>query len=904
MIIKGYEQRQIEKNTYPMIYTVQYRHVSSGGGLTDEVFGVAEDIAEELYSEIDIPSLLKRKSFRFNDVSLRHIALANVERNTLVTRISLAAYYGIDDKIDIVHGRRPQQLDKDYEVMVSTAAAYSLGLSLNSSYEVLGIKDPNGKPIVIHLVGIFEQKDKEDLYWIENINHTVIFDPDIYDYSFYVNLIGSQEGLRTTSYNIFAWDYVLDYKMLTPEKVDQLTETIENQTDTVQFSTRVNLSNMDILEVFSTKRTQINIFLPVLLIPIIALLGFFIVMISGLVFDYDKNERTLMQSRGASKRTILLIYVLQSVTISILSLAAGIPLSIVFCRFVGSSNGFLEFVGRDTLIVTLSFGTIVYALLGVVIFLLSMLLPIAFSREDSIVISKRSRVRTAATAFERYYIDVVLLILSLAGLYTYDNIAQIMTEAGVSAKDMPMNPLLFIISSTFIFGCCLLFTRIYPHLIELLFRLGRKSWSPVIYSSLISTSRIRTRGRFLMIFLVATVSMGIFSSAAARTINKNYEDRIAYNIGADIRLKEKWKGVDPNPEYSAEGLLIIKPEKDLVYASEPPFSRYTELQGVRKATKVYTNSRARLYRNGRAYDNLNVMCVIPSEFPDIAWNRSDLYDYHINNMMNAMLFNPYAILLSEGLMEKLELNHGDEVYIGWENNKEMLNCVVYDSFKYFPTYDPNMVDERNEPLNLIVMNYELIEWMYRLEPYEVWISKEENYPAADIYQDIVDLDIPLSYFYNTSSDIVEMKNDPLVQGMNGNLTLSFIVTIIITVTGFMIYWIFDLKNRQLQMGIIRSMGMTNLNIIAMLLWEQLLLSFIPMFAGFLIGGLSASTFVPMFEFGVVASKTAPPYKVFIALADYLRIGAVMTTIILLAIVILGVMVSRLKMSQTLKLGEE
>lgn len=41
--------------------------------------------------------------------------------------------------------------------------------------------------------------------------------------------------------------------------------------------------------------------------------------------------------------------------------------------------------------------------------------------------------------------------------------------------------------------------------------------------------------------LILTVAMGLFNANAARTINQNYENRIRYADGADIRLQETWK---------------------------------------------------------------------------------------------------------------------------------------------------------------------------------------------------------------------------------------------------------------------------------------------------------------------------------------------------------------------------
>ena len=906
MILKGYEQRQIEEDLYPLVYSVQYRYMTGNNELDMDVYQSMNRQTSEYFDAINIPVLLRRESFRFTDVYFRHLSLySNEDHSEKNTRFILSSLSGIYEHIDITHGRRPQpQKNKnEYEVMINQATMYALRLSLNSRYEVPSIKDLNGNPLILTIVGIFEPKNEDDLFWFGKDFNSVHLDPDVYEDPLYITLTGSHNRV-ISCYNTYSWNYALDYTVLTSDMVDSLKDTVDEQTSRVRAPVSVSLSNMDVLEVFSAQRQQIHIFLLVLLIPIVALLAFFIVMISGLVFEYDQNERMLIQSRGARKSQVFVVYVFQSLIISLISMATGIPLSVFFCKLIGSANGFLEFVNRTPLKVYLSFSSVVYALLGILVFLMSMLLPLAVTRDESIVAGKRKNVRSVKTFFDRYFIDVILLVMSGIGLYTYDNISEIMTEAGVSAKDSPINPFLFIISTLFIFGCCLLFTRIYPLLIEFIFRIGQNSWSPVIYSSLINTSRVGSRGRFLMVFLVATVSMGIYSSAAARTINRNYEDRIGYGIGADIRLKERWESIDPDPQFTPEGNPIRKDEKDLLFLGEPSFEKYSAIEGVEFATKVYMNSRTFVRRNGKIFKNINVMCIIPHEFTRVAWYRSDLYPYSINYMMNAMTVNPYMILISESLMERLDLQSGNVIGIRWDNNDEVLECTVYDAVKYFPSYDPGIKNEKGEPQDLVIMNYQLIERMYRMEPYEVWLSVKDGYSSADIYQQLIDNDITVTEFESTASDVVKMKNDPSVQGMNGIMTLSFLVTIIITVSGFIIYWVFDIKKRQLQLGIIRSMGMSTLNLIFILLWEQLLMSFVPMLVGLSIGGLSANIFVPMFEFGVTTSEAVPPYKVFIIPGDYLRIGLIVTIAILLSMVILGIMISKIKISQTLKLGED
>ena len=123
-----------------------------------------------------------------------------------------------------------------------------------------------------------------------------------------------------------------------------------------------------------------------------------------------------------------------------------------------------------------------------------------------------------------------------------------------------------------------------------------------------------------------------------------------------------------------------------------------------------------------------------------------------------------------------------------------------------------------------------------------------------------------------------------------------------TAAGFLIFWIFDLRSRRLQIGIIRSMGMSQRSVITMLLWEQVLLSLLPLAIGFGLGRLSSALFVPMFEMRTLESQL--PFLIFSLIGDYLRVGGIVTGIVLFTLCVLGYLSMRIKISQTLKLGEE
>ena len=136
----------------------------------------------------------------------------------------------------------------------------------------------------------------------------------------------------------------------------------------------------------------------------------------------------------------------------------------------------------------------------------------------------------------RHYI----LGIAAYGYYVYHKQQQNISETGATGMQMAIDPLLFLVSTLFILGAGLLFLRLFPYIVRLIFWLGRKLWTPVFYASFVQIGRSGGQEQFLMLFIILSLSVGIFSANAARTINTNIEEKIKYTTGADMNLRFYW----------------------------------------------------------------------------------------------------------------------------------------------------------------------------------------------------------------------------------------------------------------------------------------------------------------------------------------------------------------------------
>ena len=98
--------------------------------------------------------------------------------------------------------------------------------------------------------------------------------------------------------------------------------------------------------------------------------------------------------------------------------------------------------------------------------------------------------------------------------------------------------------------------------------------------------------------------------------------------------------------------------------------------------------------------------------------------------------------------------------------------------------------------------------------------------------------------------------------------------------------------------------MTKAKVMLILVCEQLMISVVAVLVGMVIGSITSELFVPLLEMMYSATENVPPFMVVAERADYLKIYSVVALMLGAGIAILGVLISRIKMAQAIKLGED
>lgn len=819
----------------------------------------------------------------------------------------------IENKINIVDGKLPakEKVQGTYEAMVSEGALNKLKLVINKSYILKDVNRKGYEDITVKIVGVYEPKEEERLYW-SSIKPAALEDSLIINEEL---MLKDFINCSPTQLDSALWYYSFDYHKLTLSNINKVNVGIENtsrELSSIRGSVMTAFPLTDLTKSYFDKEKQLKTMLWSLNVPVIVMLCIYLFMVSKLIIEKEKNEIALLISRGASRVQVVFGYVIEGMILASIAVILGPVLGVLLTKGLGASNGFLEFVNRKALPASLSFVSYKYALLAGGVFLITLLIPAYKASSTSIVEHKRKKTRGNKTVFwEKIFLDFILTAIALYGYYVFENRQKVIQTTVISGSDIQVDPLLFFVPVIFILGIGLLCLRLYPLLLKLIYKAGKKFWTPPIYGTLVQVSRSSSNYQFLMIFMILTLSIGVFSASAARTLNKNAEDRISYKNGAEIVIEPVWDVIDsskssyqePSAASSSKGETS---EPRVVKYIEPPFAPFENLTGVQYAAKVFNKEKVWIKNANNSSQNVDLMAIEPYEFGQVAWYRGGLLPYHINEYLNILTSEESSCILSKELSEILGAKVGDNITVSYEGNKEVM-FNVYGIVDYWPTQLPKADTtgtKINNP-NFIITNLSYIQGHFPKEPYNVWLKLKKDASREELYKSISgSKTVIVSKLIDTKGDIIQLKTSASQLAINGSLTMGFIISGIICFLGFILYWVLALKERSLQFGILRSIGLSAFQLKLMIIWEQLLTSGIAMLLGIGIGLGASKIYVAFFQLSSNYQEQIPPFKVVSYLSDRLKVYGFVCFTLVLGLGILIYLLSKIKISNVIKLGED
>ena len=868
---------------------------------------------------INLPTLAKLHSYN-TDIRAVLAGEKGEEDATNIKRGRLLSVSDLDKHIKLVDGKMPSKTPVNgvYEVLVSELALKDFRITLGQEITLKDTKPQKTlDPIKVRPVGVFKEKDPDNMFWYFKIAETAskcfVIDEALLENE----ILTKQPQLAVES----KWFFAFDYHKMEFSKLSYLFGGHDNIINTLNDLAYDNTAYTDApiiaqTSIFKSESTKTSQMLLSLYIPLLIMLGLFICMVSKLIIEREKNEISVLGGRGIKRIQVSSIYTVQGLLLGLVALLIGPFIGMILVKFIGLSSGFMEFSSRKPLPTFLNGSTYLYSVLAVILSVIMMVIPAFLAGKTSIVNLKQSLARKSRFTFwEKFCLDIILLGLSAYGYYTFVKRMENLQLTHASAIEIEIDPLLFIVPMLFILGLGLFLMRFYPIFIRFIHWAGKRFWPVEIHIPLNQVSRSLRSYHFLIIFLILTLSMGIFSATAARTINRNLEEKIMYMNGSDLVVQPSWfkmtsDGYGPifrnNGRHSLVVDAINDPSDTMFTFIEPDFNAYKKLDGVESAARIFNWNGIGVNFKSLTSD-ARLMGIDTDDFAKTAWFRKGLLGNGFYDYLNALGSERTACLISKPLSKAMDIKVGDTIQVKRPSTGELLgDLTIYGIVDYWPSWNSYLISDYPEGTmpELIITNLSYAQELYHLKPYDIWLKLKPGASVQQVYKDIQKKNLKIDKITNSQQEIADKKNEPNTLTVNGSLTLGFIVSGIVCFLGFLIYWILSIKSRTLQFGIFRAMGLPVKKLIGMAVFEQLLISAVASVIGTLIGLVASRLFVPFFQIAIDAKSQVPPFRVSSNSGDRLEIYLIIGFMLLLCMFIIGFILSRIKANQAIKLGEE
>ncbi len=358
--------------------------------------------------------------------------------------------------------------------------------------------------------------------------------------------------------------------------------------------------------------TRMPLFALMLLIVCIAL--YYLVLVMTMLVERQSGEIALLKSRGASSPQILLIYLIEGIILVALAVGLGPLLALGAIKVLGPTPPFADLSQNSFLDVNLSSEAFGLAFLGAFLALLALLLPAWKASRASTIHHKATLARPSKQPlFLRYYLDLILIAVGAFLFYQLRQRGSLVTEQLFG--EMSADPLLLISPALFILMIALVFLRLFPIALKLVARIVRNTNSATIPLSLWRMVRSPLHYSRLILLLLLATAVGMFAAGFRATLEQSYEDRAAYQAGAEGRIT----GLR-NPA----GL----PDKEMANY----FEQFPEIDHVTTTARLKAFWQPQIYTEAQ----LNLLAVNINEFSDVAFWRNDFANKPLNELLQQL----------------------------------------------------------------------------------------------------------------------------------------------------------------------------------------------------------------------------------------------------------------------------
>ena len=794
--------------------------------------------------------------------------------------------------LHIVQGRLPQDseqtgnntLDIAFSQDLATHYHLTLGSIITMSFSItLSPRAPVVTLVKVHVVGIFSL-DASDPYWHGN-TYQGATEPGIPSREIYTAL-ASNDALLTLFEAGFAnpavkpgssldqplelsWYYPLDPSRIVINNLDNILSQIN--------SVQVDVSNNpiynqglylqqatvvlpgDILQRYHDRIAVAQVPVLSMLAFVLALVLFFVSMMSDFLVERQSDSISILRSRGASRSQLFGAFTVQSVALGIAAIIAGPLLAVALVSLVllptlsAANQSALTLLAGNPGAIFLNLGG--FALIAVVASIIAMVISIYRAMQVDVLAMRREAARaTRRPIWQRINLDIVAAIIALVGFA----LSYYVANAGILDAHLSLlllSPLTMLRTVFLLIACLLIFLRLFQLLLRLGAWLATRSRRAAPMLALAQMARApRQSSRITMLFALAAAFV-IFSFVFNASQAQRIPQVAAFQTGADF------SGVPEDPSFTS----ISLDENSAMFKAIP---------GVASATLGY---------KGRVTGGGNVLAIsIELEGVDANtyaktggpfWTSggstpslSSLMSLLVARRKDALISNVVPAIVDSATWQSLHLSLNTPFSLNFVTNGPLIFIPVAE-VNLIPTISDNVAGGGDVPSGGVLVDYRTLAAVYINAFSQFGSSLDINYAWVRSYDDgnsvasvrkalTTGCCAVLTPLVDRRAIISSLQNDPLSQDLLGVLDIGAATAMLLALAGSLIASWLSARNRLTNFAVLRALGASPPQIASTLSWEQTIIYITSLLLGLFCGALLSLLALPAIIFTSVTTTGA------------------------------------------------
>lgn len=791
---------------------------------------------------------------------------------------------GIEQYIRVVEGdpfgqvRDPDRLG----VWVTRSFLDRLAIQVGEEYILGDMYSSSGETIPIVVAGYWEAIDADDPFWHRPFKSQ-------YDRSLLTDAGQFERHISSTMTQrsrTVSWHYVFDDRRANLSRAQKYIAEIEHLNDEIPPQLpggRFEVTPIMRLQRGQERKQSLSMVLFGFSLLVLGFLVYFLAMLSATQGQLQEGEIAMLSSRGSTRWQLLFLAGAESLLLMGAAIPAGIALGLFLAYLLGYSQGFLSFVYRDPLQVSVySVNWLPVITIAGVNFVVRLVAAWRASHY-SLVTHEQSRSRPGVLP-----VLTRLAFVFLAGMvtvYAYRQLDVRGTLALVSLETF--DPLTLLAPTLFLFSAPFVAVELFALVVRAVGILGR--FLPGVSTYLASLNLARDGGHYRLstYVLIMSLSMGVFYTALARSADAWLLDSKRYEHGADLTFTvgvTLENGVEVPPQ-DPEAIPMI------------PSDAYREIAGVQDASRVGT-FRAAIHG---AWDvpAVRLLAVDRLNFSRVAYFRDDYAPESLGGLMNRLAQAPDGLLIPAPIAEQLALEVGDTLRVNvhiYEGTLMPFDFTIVGTFDYFPTM---YLDEAP----VLVTNLDYIEMgTFGVLPHDVWLRLEPQARTDAIIDALRRLQVQPGFIHDLGEALTFEGRRLERVGIFGMLSLCFVAGGLLAVANLLVSSTMMHHRRSVSYAVLQALGLRRIRVLEVVTLEGLVALLYGLAAGIACGVLCARFYVPYFPLSDTPGLPVPP---FIPLIDWkwmFWIAVAMTAALLLAQFMALIRLVRARIFEALRLG--